>query len=359
MTTGNLLRSRGYWAIRTDRDNAQLILDELRQGRLRQGWGYSSAQDLRLLVKKRAAGLPFSTDEQDAWRNRPMMGGESGINPGDVILLPNLPRDREFILVEVDGPYSFEPLPLAGETDVNLLGRDYGHVLPVKKVASPIPIPMQDEQLHAGLRASLTCRSRIWSLSDYGSNIEELLSARRDGREWNLDDAFRRMIGDVLVAVHDTLDSQIAEHLGRRFSRSELEAPCALVLSHLFPGAKVERRGGPKEHGADIVVTWEDPLAASGSASGLSWQAVFQVKDWRGTAADTGAIDQLVEAVGRYGDEYPVRGAYLLTLCDTESAEFKSYREARSADVHLPLTFIGGKRLIGFIRQLALSRVPA
>ena len=82
---------------------------------------------------------------------------------------------------------------------------------------------------------------------------------------------------------------------------------------------------------------------------------MFQVKDWRGTATDVGALDQLVEAANSYRVEYPVRGAYLLTLCQGEGSEFRAYREARSRELQLPLTFIGGKRLLSLIRQYALS----
>ena len=342
--------------MRTDRNNRALILDELRQGRLRQGWGYEKAQDLRVLVAKRHRGEHFTEKEQDAWRNRPMLGGANGIKQGDIVLLPNLPHRGEFLLVEVDGPYRYEPLQLDRRTDINELHQDYGHILPVKIVEQPIPIPMQDEQLHAGLRASLTCRSRLWSLSDYGNNIEELIVARRASSRWNLAHAFKRLTENALALVEDRLEDEIGSLLEQRFGRAELEIPCKLVLEHCFPGAHVEHRGGPAEHGADIIVTWDDPLAISGGRSSLSWRAVFQVKAWHNTASELRAIDQLVEAVQYYSDEYPVRGAYLLTLCDGETDEFSRYRQAKSADLTLPIQFVGRRQLLGLMRQYALAR---
>lgn len=348
---------RAYWAMRTDRNNRALILDELRLGILRQGWGYDAVQDLRLLVGKHRRGESFIDKEKDAWRNRPMLGGAHGIKQGDIVLLPNLPRPGQFLLVEVEGPYRFEPIKLDVKTDINDLGQDYGHILPVKKVEKPTPIPMQDEQLHAGLRASLTCRSRLWSIADYGQNIEELLVSPRSKGTWNPDRAFQRLIDNALTSVQDQLESEISSLLTQRFSRAELEIPCKLVLEHFFPGAAVEHRGGPMEHGADIIVTWDDPLATSGSGSSLSWRAVFQIKAWENTAYKLRAINQLVEAVRYYGDEYPIRGAYLLTLCDGEEAEFKKHREAMSKELNLPIQFIGRKHLLGLIRQYALARI--
>ena len=151
--------------MRTDSENRALLLDELRQGRLRQGWGHHDDQDLRLLAKKRKLGEDFSAREQTAWRNRAMLGAHGGIQTGDVVLLPNLPSRGEFLLVEVTGPYRFKPLILSGNFDVNRLGQDYGHILEVKKLDELRPIPFRDDRVHAGLRSSLTCRSRLWSLA--------------------------------------------------------------------------------------------------------------------------------------------------------------------------------------------------
>ncbi|MBK6849278.1 MAG: hypothetical protein IPG96_17705 [Proteobacteria bacterium] len=357
METGERTTPRAYWAMRTDRDNAPLIIDELRQGRLRQGWGYVADQDLRRLVKKREAGLAFTPEEQSAWRNRPMLGGRNAINPGDIVLLPNLPNPREFLLVEIAGPYDFAPMVLNGEADINNLGCDYGHILPVK-IEQPKPIPMQDEQMHAGLRASLTCRSRLWSVADYASNIEELLASPRKTTGWNLERAFQRMIADAMAASGAAIEEKLGEYLAKRFSRAELEVPCEALVGYLFPGAKVEPHGGPAEHGADIVATWDDPLAASGCPSNLSWRAVFQVKDWRGKATELGALHQLEDAIRRYSDEYPVRGAYLLTLCEGESEEFRLHREEKGRELQCPITLVGQKRLLGLFREYAISRGP-
>ena len=357
MTAKDELKNRSYWALRTDRDNADLMLDELRQGRLRIGWGYAACQDLRLLVKKRQKGEGFTDDERDAWRNWPMLGGADGIKKGDIVLLPNLPHSGEFLLVEAAGPYQFDPLKLDKKTDVNGLGQDYGHILPVRKTETLSPIPMQDERLHAGLRASLTCRSRLWHISDYGQNIEELLAEHWPAKEWDLDRSFREVIDHALASVHERLEGEIAALLTKKFTRAELEVPCTAVLRHLFPGAVVERHGGPAEHGADVVVTWEDPLATSGSPSSLSWRAVFQVKDWRDEATEVAAVDQLAEAIKHYDRDFPVRGAYLLTLCDGESAEFRAHREAVGRKMKLPIQFVGQKRLLGLIRQYALSHM--
>ena len=151
--------------------------------------------------------------------------------------------------------------------------------------------------------------------------------------------------------------SSVEKRLEEHFTSADLEVPCLLLLQSLYPEAAVEHRGGPGEHGADIVVTWEDPLCASGLDSDLSWRAVYQVKDWRGVAHSTSAVDQLSRAIEHYGSDYTVRGAFLLTLCESEAPDFGEYRLRRRAEVGVPLEFVGKQKLLKLFREYALSRV--
>lgn len=113
----------------------------------------------------------------------------------------------------------------------------------------------------------------------------------------------------ALQDVYGPIEAKLDALLQQRFSAAEFEIPCLLLLRSLFPGAEVEHTSGPSEHGADLVVTWEDPLTDSGTSEDLSFRTVFQVKNWHGQARDLHAIDQLVEAIRHYQTDYPVRGA--------------------------------------------------
>lgn len=161
----------------------------------------------------------------------------------------------------------------------------------------------------------------------------------------------------ALQDVYGPIEAKLDALLQQRFSAAEFEIPCLLLLRSLFPGAEVEHTSGPSEHGADLVVTWEDPLTDSGTSEDLSFRAVFQVKNWHGQARDLHAIDQLVEAIRHYQTDYPVRGAYLLTLCDGEEPQMQSYRERMSKELSTPIHFIGRKRMLSLIRDYALAHV--
>ena len=43
------VRERKYWGFRTDKDYQVDLFEELKAGRLRQGWGYDESQDLRII----------------------------------------------------------------------------------------------------------------------------------------------------------------------------------------------------------------------------------------------------------------------------------------------------------------------
>ena len=343
------VEGRSYWAMRTDRANRALILDELRQGRLRQGWGWLPEQDLRVIAKKREQGQDLTAGEQQAWRNWPMLGGLRGIKPGDFVLLPNLPSDGRFVLVVVEGEYRYEPLSLSKSQDPNHLRQDYGHVLPIVRSEDLRPITAQDDRVDARLRGSLTCRSRLWSMAPHRKAIEDL-RAMLEGEDfekvkWDLAQAFQRVVKSVNEAIAPRIAEGLERQLTKAFSRQDLEIPCQELLKRIYPEAEVIRSGGPGEHGADLVVTWIDPLSKSGRSSDASWRIVAQVKDWGGEACDETGIDQLREAIDHW-NEYPIRVAYILTRCDGESGAFKARREHLSKELGVQIEFMDRAELM-------------
>lgn len=123
-------RERRYWAIRTDKNNADLLFREVTEGRLRQGWGYDLSQDLKLIQKERNLGGKWwerlSDVQIEAWRNYRMLGeGDDSVRIGDILLLPNLPQPGYFCMAEAKGNYFFQILPLRESNDTNNLGGDY------------------------------------------------------------------------------------------------------------------------------------------------------------------------------------------------------------------------------------------
>jgi len=116
------------WMMRTDRTNARWLWAELQAGRLRQGWGYQPSQELTLLRDRRQRGEPMSRDDDWAWPNRRMLADEpDGMQAGDLVLLPHLPREWRWSVARISGPYRFEVDPVK---------KDFGHILPAEIVAA-------------------------------------------------------------------------------------------------------------------------------------------------------------------------------------------------------------------------------
>jgi hypothetical protein len=117
---------RRYWAIRTHKYNIPLILGELRAQNEVRG-------HLKMLSK-----------------------ADDGVQVGHWILLPNLPEEGPFFLIaEVTGEYYFDMLSLTEDTDINDLGKDYGHVLPVRLITKD-GINRYAEIVDASIRATIS-----------------------------------------------------------------------------------------------------------------------------------------------------------------------------------------------------------
>lgn len=163
-------RAARYWGFRTDPNRTAEIVASLKDGELRQGWGYQDDLDLNHigdLVRSEGRGA-LNDDQRAAWRRcqRTWPGHWDPIGPGDVLLLPKVPRGGEFSLVRVTGPYRFDIHPQG----------DLGHVLPIEMLR--LGIPNSNVHVEAGLQRTLRQRSPIWEITRHAAAIESLLEVK-------------------------------------------------------------------------------------------------------------------------------------------------------------------------------------
>jgi hypothetical protein len=256
----------GYWAIRSDKDNQALLLAELQAGRLRQGWGYYANQDLHILQGEAARDGNWwdklTDDQKAAWGNFRMLGAsDDSVRVGDVILVPNLPEYGYFMLVRVTGPYRYEPLPLAEEYDVNDLGQDYGHILPVE-ILTPEGINKHAADVDASIRSTLRTPMRMWNLGRYSEAIERLITATEEGADTTTPTTGEGRLAtaweSALSVASETLNQQLGGQLDANFQAAEWEEPIKLVLQSLYPKSEIIWTAGRYENGADIVLKIPD-----------------------------------------------------------------------------------------------------
>ncbi len=118
------------WMMRTNRDLAAWLWSEVKADRLRQGWGYQPKQELTLLRHRREQGEGLDIDDENAWPNRRMVSDEpGGMQIGDLILTPHLPREWHWSIVCITGPYRYK---------IDAAHGNYGHILPVEILAADL-----------------------------------------------------------------------------------------------------------------------------------------------------------------------------------------------------------------------------
>lgn len=160
---GRLIR---YWALRTDQKRPAELWEEIRAGRLRQGWGWDPQMDLEVIAERLVAGEKLSDWQQQAWGNRRMLTSQpDGIHVGDLVVVLHMPERSRFSLVRVVGPYQFDGGQVFG---------DYGHILPVKLLTEAAGIGYTDARLPVRLQSSLGNRIRLWNLDGFGADLERL-----------------------------------------------------------------------------------------------------------------------------------------------------------------------------------------
>lgn len=301
------------WAIRTDQARAEdLIVPELRAGRLRQGWGWEANQDLRFLRAARSAGRPLSARQRAAWRNWPLLDEDHrAIRDGDLLVLPNIPRRGSWSIARAAPGYSYQPCSASD---------DHRHIRRVELLREAID--PHGPGVPAGLRRSLfRTRCRIWRLDHYGEAIERLVGP-------DTPSAAAVPLADPIAAAKVAAIGAFGEHVRDAFGGAELEEPVERALQAIYE--QVERRAGRGEHGADFLCHHKDPLGARHTTA-------VQVKNWTGIASDHEPLNQLRTAHAYWPG---LTAAAILTMAEGVSPDFELARQALEHELGIPVTVV-------------------
>ena len=311
--------------MRTAADDRELILAELRRGRLRQGWGWDPAQDLRLLRAKKQTGEPLADWERAAWRNRRLLEDSwDGLQVGDIVLLPNLPHYGVWSLARITGPYAYDIVE----------GRnDFGHLRPVDLITDATGKPAVIHPSHAlvpaRLRRSMRSRQRMWSLDEFAAELEALITAARAGERTDApqpaDELFQKLAGDMRARAYELID--------HKFGGAELEDLVVRVLRAryraLHGDVTVEHYGGAGEHGIDVLAKIPDPL-------GVVLRVGIQVKKHDGVETSLASLEQIKEAHGHWG----IHAGVVITTAVETTDEYEARREALEGELGISIRVI-------------------
>jgi len=335
--------------MRTARERRAELLPELRNGRLRQGWGYDSSQDLRLIQAEIEHGGKWwerlNDEEKSALPNlRMLSAAEDSVHLGDYILLPNLPEDGTFLVAEVNGDYYFDMLN----------EEDFGHVLPVSLIVAQ-GINRYAEIVDARIRATLRTPMRMWNVDAYGDAIEQLVEQyRRGGRDFTTPTTGEGRLQSAwdLALPHASL--QLQERLGReldaRFQAAEWEEAIVLVLRSLYPGADIRWIAGPQESGADVIVQLPNHFGD------IPWLIVVQVKNYAGEIGPA-VLTQLRNAHTRYSTEGKILLLVVMTTAEKLSSGVSDSAHALEEELATPVKFVLRTEMMATLSDGLIARM--
>lgn len=145
-----------YWGYRIDIENQNYLFEEIKHGRLRQGWGYNDGQNLR---------KPHNMDKA-AKGNYPIF---YKVRKNDILLIPITKERDDIAIVIATGDFSEKYIFVDEENnDLN----DYRHIFPVSFIKC---FSRNSLSLDNGLRRSFYCHRRFWNISKYEEQISQLL----------------------------------------------------------------------------------------------------------------------------------------------------------------------------------------
>ena len=350
-----------YWAFRTDKGNQTLLFEELKAGRLRQGWGYDDSQNLVLIQKEKEKGGNWrerlSDVQKEALPHYRMLGkGDDSMRPGDILLLPNLPQNGLFCLAEVAGSYYFEKLDLSAGQNVWGTQYDYGHVLPVK-LLTPAGINKYNNEVHADIRRTLRTVMRMWNIGGCGQHIHTLRNLIAVGRDLSKPASSSARLKtaweNTIAKSREYLHEKLSEELNSKFQAAEWEKPIRQVLENFYPGAKVDLTAGPHEEGADLVVQIPNYFD-----DGQLWLILIQVKNYTAEIGP-GVLGQIELACERYSQDGKILAAVILTTADSESPDFSVKKEKLEKKLGgIPIRLILGERLVELMSEGLSAQIP-
>ena len=349
-----------YWAMRTFRKSRKIppskaieirnfLNEELfSKGRLRQGWGWESDQDLRKIREEWRKTRVLNEAQNEANANRFMLDGNppnDHMNVGDIVLAANMPSDGTFTLCRITRPYEY---------NISEHG-DFGHILPVE-VLTPNGVANNHELVDAGLRKSMRCRKRMWRISAHSDSLEAIIRsdvpAESLAQGVTVVGRIESIVDELITEPINMMAKELATELPKFLQGAEWETGILPALELLFP-ATIEHTGGRSEQGADLEVIISNPFDDS-----RNWIVPIQIKDHQGIEGE-GVVHQLKEAYDTRNkkDNVDVIAVVLLVTGAEPSSELKEQMSQLSDEKGVPFIFCGGEDLMQILARGFLKRI--
>jgi len=243
------------------------------------GWSYEESADLRQLKERvKSEGWDsLSEKELDCYQAFLLDFKEN-----DHVVFINTPEYGKCTLARVTGEYFWR---WDGPES------DFNHRFPVD-TESVVTFSRDDALVHPSIRSRLKLQGRWWRIYGQHENFAELLDGLKSGQAGTrrtkasqrarLAKEIEPLLGKVTEIIHQTHPNTDLEHL------------LAEIFKSIPSVRAVERRGGPSDRGADLLVHFEPDVPISPQT------CVVQVKSFAGKHDDTQAVNDIKRAFAAY-----------------------------------------------------------
>lgn len=319
-----------------DEDAWVSLCSELREGRLRQGWG-KEGMALEDESGKRIEKEQWSRAHEECFNERPSSKRYSilvrmlDIGNGEVVVVPKMPGWNQFIIARVSmckKPYEFESFNAYD---------DFGHIIHVEPDTVRIFDYRADNEAY--LISGLFSRANHWSPVTFAYGEDHIEAAcnllkRRDNTEGRSSEELdQAALDDALKKAAGAMQEVVKTWNGKRFEK-------AVIQSFRNQGYQIENYRTYDGQGADADLVVSPPnnryslFMPEKIAVQIKWKQGIDYDDIK-------AVDQLV----RWRETDDVK-KYVISSADdfTEECKEKAERE--------DITLIGGLHTMYFLMGL-------
>ncbi len=230
------------------------------------------------------------------------------IRPGDWIVHVNSPQYGHCVAVQATGEYGFDE-GLECETGRDS-GRDFANFIPVDP-KTIVEFDRNDPNILPSVNlAPMRRAQRVLQVDDFLRSLENLRASKHNG-----DSSDSRGVIHLREKIKEEMLPRITELIHQMNRSKEFERFLHRIFESMPNVESIPNGfGWGTDHGADLIVTFQNPLIGVN----LTSRFVVQAKSYEGDHNDLNAVDQLVEGIRKYNAD---GGLLITTAQKTERLE--------------------------------------
>lgn len=256
------------------------------------------------------------------------------IQPGDWIVHVNSPRYGHCVAVQAKGEYGFDQ-----GLDCDW-GTDFCNFIPVDS-ESIVEFDRSDPNILPSVNlAPMRRAQRILQVEDFLRSLENFRSNKHKGESCD-----SRGVIHLREKIKEEMLPRITELIHQMNRSKDFERFLHRIFESMPNVESIQNGFGWRtDHGADLIVSFQNPLIGVSLTSKL----VVQAKSYEGEHYDVNAIDQLVEGIEKYNAD---GGLLITTAQNTEKLE--DYVRQKVEETGKVIDVIAGADVARFVIRYA------